>query len=400
MRFRFKSTLFLIFILILVVGLIGLGYFFWTEVVSQPNIVVDGEITINYLDGNKFKSKDNKKMTFTITNNSTEPNYYYIQLTDVYATDTTYVIKSDTDLELSDNLKSDILFNQISIAANTTHKWEIEFTNNSDKKYSGTFKIGVKRNENNTFSEVVLDDNKVKELPLSSIGEESKLDEGLIEARDDFGATYYFRGKVENNNVEFANLNWKIVKINGDGSVKLVLSTLTNEINKYYDEEYEFPKSAINEYLNKWFDDNLKFYSDYVVYNKYCNDLIVEKDGTYAAYNRIVTNKIPTHECLGAQENLKIGLLTADEVMLAGGGSKENKDYYLYIDGNTNPYWTMTSSQIKSSVYYPFIIAANGSIQHNVAGNLLRGVRPVINIIRNAKVSGNGTVDNPYRIME
>ena len=103
--------------------------------------------------------------------------------------------------------------------------------------------------EGNTFSEVILDDNKVKELPVSNIGEESKLDEGLIEARDDFGATYYFRGKVENNNVEFANLNWKIVRINGDGSVKLVLSTLTNEINKYYDEDYEFSKSSVNEYL-------------------------------------------------------------------------------------------------------------------------------------------------------
>ena len=40
---------------------------------------------------------------------------------------------------------------------------------------------------------------------------------------DDYGTSYYYRGGVENNYVTFANKCWRIVRIAGDGSVKLVL---------------------------------------------------------------------------------------------------------------------------------------------------------------------------------
>ena len=400
MRFRFKSMLFFIIVLIVAVVVIGVGYFFWTEITSSTNVVVDGSITINYLEGNKFKFKDNAKISFSVTNNSSESLFYYVQMTDAYG-DATYTITSDTGLEISRSLNSEIIFNQLSIEGNATHKWEIIFTNNSDKKYSGVLKVGTKLNESNTFSEVILSDNKVTDTSISNMGEEAKLDEGLISSKDDLGESYYFRGNVLNNNVEFANLNWKIVKINGDGSVKLVLSTLTGDLSKYYEEEYEFTKSTIYDYLNKWFDNNLKYYSDFIVYNKYCNDLLYEQDGkTFAAYNRINTNKIPNFICLGTMENLKIGLLTADEVMMAGAGFKENSDYYLNISDNDTYYWTMTSAVYKSSVYYPYIVSNKGALAHNVQGNLLRGVRPVINIIRNARVTGNGMIENPYKIVE
>ena len=79
MRMRFKSALFLIIILILGVSAIGIGYYFWTEVVSSPNVVVDGDITINYLTGHKFKTKENTKISFSVTNNSEDQKYYYIQ---------------------------------------------------------------------------------------------------------------------------------------------------------------------------------------------------------------------------------------------------------------------------------------------------------------------------------
>ena len=45
----------------------------------------------------------------------------------------------------------------------------------------------------------------------------------LASTDDDYGTTYYFRGAVKNNYVQFANKCWRIVRINGDGSVKLVL---------------------------------------------------------------------------------------------------------------------------------------------------------------------------------
>ena len=41
--------------------------------------------------------------------------------------------------------------------------------------------------------------------------------------KDDYGTSYYFRGAVKNNYVQFANKCWRIVRVNGDNSVKLVL---------------------------------------------------------------------------------------------------------------------------------------------------------------------------------
>ena len=45
----------------------------------------------------------------------------------------------------------------------------------------------------------------------------------LASTEDDYGISYYFRGAVRNNYVQFANKCWRIVRINGDGSIKLVL---------------------------------------------------------------------------------------------------------------------------------------------------------------------------------
>ena len=45
----------------------------------------------------------------------------------------------------------------------------------------------------------------------------------LASTPDDYGTSYYFRGAVKNNYVEFANKCWRIVRVGGDGSVKLIL---------------------------------------------------------------------------------------------------------------------------------------------------------------------------------
>ena len=45
----------------------------------------------------------------------------------------------------------------------------------------------------------------------------------LASTVDDYGTSYYFRGAVKNNYVEFANKCWRIVRVGGDGSVKLIL---------------------------------------------------------------------------------------------------------------------------------------------------------------------------------
>ena len=49
-------------------------------------------------------------------------------------------------------------------------------------------------------------------------------DEGLFTADDDDGASYYYRGAVKNNYVSFAGFMWRIIRRNGDGSIRLIYS--------------------------------------------------------------------------------------------------------------------------------------------------------------------------------
>ena len=47
-------------------------------------------------------------------------------------------------------------------------------------------------------------------------------EKGIFETTDDDGASYYYRGSVENNYVYFANRYWRIIRINGDGSIRMI----------------------------------------------------------------------------------------------------------------------------------------------------------------------------------
>jgi len=47
-------------------------------------------------------------------------------------------------------------------------------------------------------------------------------DEGIFEMKDDYGTSYFFRGAVENNYVKFAGFFWRIIRINGDGSLRII----------------------------------------------------------------------------------------------------------------------------------------------------------------------------------
>mgnify|MGYP004594868483 FL=1 len=49
-------------------------------------------------------------------------------------------------------------------------------------------------------------------------------DESLFMAEDDEGASYYYRGAVKNNYVSFAGFIWKIIRRNGDGSIRMIYS--------------------------------------------------------------------------------------------------------------------------------------------------------------------------------
>ena len=59
--------------------------------------------------------------------------------------------------------------------------------------------------------------------------DEFKPESTLSIAQDDYGTTYYYRGTVTDNYVSFANKLWRIVRINGDGSIRLVLDDVAKD---------------------------------------------------------------------------------------------------------------------------------------------------------------------------
>ena len=46
----------------------------------------------------------------------------------------------------------------------------------------------------------------------------------VCSAPDDYGTSYYFRGNVENNWVKFAGYYWRIIRVNGDGTIRMIYS--------------------------------------------------------------------------------------------------------------------------------------------------------------------------------
>ena len=130
----------------------------------------------------------------------------------------------------------------------------------------------------------------------------------LNTAPDDYGTSYYFRGNVIDNYVNFANLTWRIVRINGDGSIRLILDDVAKDSsgnaittafntnkddNAYVGYMYGTPGSAtydathenkndstIKIAVDKWYEDNLKTnYANYLSDTLFCGDKTLAESG-------------------------------------------------------------------------------------------------------------------------
>ena len=55
-----------------------------------------------------------------------------------------------------------------------------------------------------------------------NINDTENIESLVCSAPDDYGTSYYFRGTVENNWVKFAGFYWRIIRINGDGSIRMI----------------------------------------------------------------------------------------------------------------------------------------------------------------------------------
>ena len=295
----------------------------------------------------------------------------------------------------------------------------------------------------------------------------------LASTEDDYGTSYYFRGAVKNNYVQFANKCWRIVRITGDGSVKLVLhndntagvanpcSSVNNSTTAAYahydgntyrsafnihhnDNAYigfmygtagasdyatthaNINKSTILTNLESWYNNNLELYESKLADTIWCNDKSTVSVGlgygtnetNYAAYNRLYSTKQPTLICpndnnggklskftvsdtANGNGNLtyKIGLLTADEIALAGYAyGLENTITYLQENATDNEWWSLSPVSFDGGGYVWSVGGKRGILGVD-AVEIPRVVRPSISLVSSVEVTGSGTSEDPYKVV-
>jgi len=77
---------------------------------------------------------------------------------------------------------------------------------------------------NNHESTVDIAKTNIKSKVTPDFSKIATTDEGLFMSEDDEGESYYYRGAVKNNYVSFAGFTWRIIRRNGDGSIRMIYS--------------------------------------------------------------------------------------------------------------------------------------------------------------------------------
>lgn len=320
-------------------------------------------------------------------------------------------------------------------------KCNVDFKSQETKTISGiTFKL-------NTFS---------PDFSKSACSTCESTESGVFAAEDDYGISYYYRGSVEDNYVFFANKTWRIVRINGDGSVRIILDgttdsdasfNATSSDNAYigymygtsgsstYAETHSNKNdSVLKQNIDTWYENNLKLnYVNYLADAGFCGDRSVLENVTnygsgtmsshYNGYVRVAAS-LPSLKCNQSNDlfttssastgnkalKYLIASITADEVIFAGnsGGVFDGKWNNTKISKNFlnigKEYWTMTPVGafvplgINAWVAGVFFVDANGFLDDYWVYKF-QGVRPVVNLKNDAIKSGTGIVSDPYKVV-
>ena len=284
----------------------------------------------------------------------------------------------------------------------------------------------------------------------------------LCKAKDAYGDSYYYRGNVTNNYVKFADKYWRIVRINGDGTVRVIYDGTsahangeasadrqigTSAFNSSYNDNayvgYMYGKtgastyadahantnnSTIKTYIDDWYKTNIVGTTNeqYLADNIFCNDrsMAGNNSGTgagtsvtyyrwyngpwesenYSKYNKkMMLTCSQKNDAFTVSDTTNgngaltypVGLLSTDEIALAGGWNAANSGYYLY----SGQYW-WASSPNNFGGYSALVrlVDSGGNANYGDYVNYYYGVRPVFNLKAEVLTQGSGTASDPYRI--
>ena len=270
---------------------------------------------------------------------------------------------------------------------------------------------------------------------------------GIYSAEDDDGITYYFRGNVENNYVYFAGFYWRIIRINGTGTIRIIYDGTSPHANGVSSEDRQISLSTFNDYstdnmyvgfmyesnvlhglttsskvkkvLDNWYQTRLASYSNYISYEDgFCGDRTLSSgtglgtvETSYAPYRRLTWDTDRTFKCIDSTDLYTvsssnkgnkalvypIGLITVDEVIYAG-NAYYGSNYSFYLNTEQN-YWTMSPAYYSTRSNQAGVLIMNGSSLnwHDVTNSY--GVRPVINLKADTQFTGTGTISDPFVLL-
>ncbi len=305
-----------------------------------------------------------------------------------------------------------------------------------------------------TASEVILADKTIQERASFSSVLTSNTNGVIYQAPDGEGTSYYFAGNTTENWLSFAGFYWRIIRINGDGTVRIIyngtststtgtstqlsgISAFNNLSNSNMYMGYMYTSgyvhglgksSTIKGRVDEWYQNNIannkKYTSKISITTGFCGDRSNYRNTTgttsgggtgttttyYGAYIRLDAFKEvirPTYDCpynedlytvdgagIGNEAlTYPVGLITADEVVYAGGRlGSNNSSYYLYTN---QQYWTMSPYYYAGSQAYLLEVHWDGYLTYYYSGGSC-GIRPVLNLKADVQLSGTGTSTDPF----